>query len=277
MVTPPKLIQRFIRYIKKNYVLVSLILIVLTICSIAGYKLFSDNEEVIYVRVKVSQGFWWASTLKPSVWFVDSIKKGDVERSLTGKKIAEILEVRVYPVGYIINGSEQYDTYLVVRMVVNKSERANQYMYKREPVLTGGPIDFEFQKAVISGTIMEFSEKPLTENYVEKIVTIQKNDADPWEYQAIQEGATYFDGEEIVVEVLEKDFQDTYAIYSATGNNYPIFSEPPINIKATLRITVKDTPHHYVFREEIPLVLGKHITLPLKSFVFNDFVVTSIQ
>src|SRR3970040_1664144 len=83
---------------KYNFLILFFIVFSLVIFLIGLVKYFYDGSNYIYVKVKVGQGLWWASTDKPNSWFIDSIKKGEKETDLMGRTQSEILSMTYYPV-----------------------------------------------------------------------------------------------------------------------------------------------------------------------------------
>jgi hypothetical protein len=84
-------------FFKKNVFLILFILIVGFVCIVSILKFLTPKEVPVYVTVKVSQGYWWANTSRPAVWLAKSFKKGDIERSPSGKQRAEIVAITYYP------------------------------------------------------------------------------------------------------------------------------------------------------------------------------------
>jgi hypothetical protein len=152
----PKRFKSLISFLRTNYLLTLIAAIIAVALIIGVFKLLTSEEEYIYVKVKVSQGYWWANTQKPNTWYARSIKEGTVEQGLSGKPVAEIVSVRYYPFWT----SDQYDVYMVVRLSVSHNEKTNKYTYKRSMIGISSPVDFEFPSTVISGTVMDLSEQP---------------------------------------------------------------------------------------------------------------------
>jgi hypothetical protein len=185
------------------------------------YKLFFVKPTYVYAKIKVGQGLWWASTQKPSMWYVEAFKRiketKEQEKELTGQPQAEILEVKYYPWW----GSNQYDVYLLMKLKVTKMGKIGKYNFKRSAIGVGSPVDFEFPSLQFSGTVINISEKPIKEKYEEKTIILTKRNANPWEYDSIRIGDFYFDGKEKVFEVLEKTAKDTQTLTSDIFGNYP--------------------------------------------------------
>ena len=265
--------KKIIRFLIDNYFLSIFFACIAFVALVSIYKIFFVKPTYVYVKVRVGQGLWWASTQKPSIWFVKNFKKGDQELDLTGKPIAEILSVRYYPWW----GSNQYDVYLIMKLKVKKMG-SGKYNFKRSAIGVGAPVDFEFPKVQFSGTIIELSKKPIKENYEEKTIIITKRNANPWEDDSIKIGDFYFDGQEKVAEVLEKNASNTQTLVSDTLGNYPDINPEQrkyIFVKLKLKGKIKD--NQFVFGEEQIIAPGKTINLATQNFQFQDYLVAKVD
>jgi hypothetical protein len=265
--------KKIIHFLIDNYFLSIFFACIAFVALVSFYKLFIAKPTYVYAKVKVGQGLWWASTQKPSIWFVKNFKKGDQELDLTGRPIAEILSVRYYPT-YISN---QYDVYLLMKLKVSKMG-SGKYNFKRSAIGVGAPVDFEFPKVQFSGTIIELSEKPIKEKYQEKTIYVLKSFAYPWEYEAIKIGDQYFDGQENVAEVLEKQTTDEANVLVPYKSIIPqsfFQTRQQIIIKLKLKGQIKD--NQFVFAEEQIIAPGKTINLATQNFQFQDFVITKLE
>ncbi|HRN70502.1 MAG TPA: hypothetical protein PLS49_04930 [Candidatus Woesebacteria bacterium] len=272
-----KYLKQISTFVRNNYLVVLFGCMLFIVGSILLLRFLTQEEKTIYVKVKVSQGLWWASTLKPSIWLAESLQVGDKEVNLSGKPIAEILEVRKYPLAIPNYISEQYDVFLIVKMQANYNENTQKYNFKRSDITVGGPIEYEFQKTTITGTVIEMSDKPLIEEYIEKIVTLKKELAQEWEYDSIVVGDSYFDGKDVMLEIRDKNITNTFNAVSQQGTNYPTFSTRRVDIVTTVNMKLKKNTNIYVLREELPITLGRRINLALEDSILTDFIVTDIQ
>ncbi|MBI4137126.1 hypothetical protein HY469_03630 [Candidatus Roizmanbacteria bacterium] len=266
-------ITKIFKFIRANYIISVFIAIVLFTLFIASFKVLSTEDEYIYAKIKVSQGYWWVDVPRPRRWLAQSIQLGEKEKTLSGKPIAEIHSVRYYPYW----GPDQYEIYLTVLLRVSTNEETGKYTFKRSSLGISSPVDFEFPSTFISGTVMDLSPEPFSDAYIDKVVTLEKKFAFLWEYDAIQIGDTYFDGEETVVEILDKKTMNSYSVYSGLGNNYPVESEPTQTIVVTARVKVQEKDGEYIFGEEQVLRAGKTMNIVTSQFVFDQYTVSSIE
>lgn len=268
-------LKKLIKFSIDNYFISIFFAAIAFVAIVSVFKLFFVKPTYVYAKVKMGQGLWWASTQRPSIWFVQNIKKGDVERDLVGSPIAQILSVRYYP-WYTSN---QYDVYLTVKLKVSGNKKTQKYNFKRSAIGVGSPIDFEFPNSQFSGTITDLKNEPIKDNYVEKIVYLTKRYAYPWEYDGIKIGDKFFDGEDTVFEVLDKSSSDTAEVITQESTKILNLQTTELRryITVKAKIKVKKVGEQYVFGEEQVLSPGKPINVSTSSFSFTDYIVASIQ
>lgn len=226
----------------------------------------------MYVKVKVGQGMWWASTLKPSKWLIKAIQDAKDKQDLTKIKKEKILDIVYYPA--MANG--QYEAYVTLQLKVSKT--ATGYSYNRETVGVGAPIDLELETVQFSGTVMALSNHPPLEQTESRIVYLSKKYAYPWEYDQIHIGDSFSNGEEVVFEVLEKAKSDTNeVILSDQGKFLSEATEPFKYIFLKAKIKTTKTNGQYSFGEEYLLIPGRVIPLVTQNFTYNDYVITKVE
>ena len=241
---------------------------------IALAKIATKESEYVYAKVKVSQGFWWGTSAKPNVWFTKAIKKGEVEYNFFGKPAAEIIQVKYYPVGSSPN-ADVFNIYFVVKLDADYNKKTQQYVFKRKTLAVGSPIEVITQSANITGTVIEISKQEFDDKYEEKIVTLTKKLAFPWEYDAIKIGDKYYDGEDVVFEILTKHQIPTTTITNDAYGNIISESKRYITIKA--RVRVKSNNERLLFGEEKVLTTGTELDVSTEGFGFNKYFVSKIE
>lgn len=268
-------LKKLIKFSLDNYFISIFFAAILFVSIVSVLKLFIVKPTYVYARVKMGQGLWWASTARPSIWFVQNIKRGDVERDLVGSPIAQILGVRYYP-WYTSN---QYDVYLTVKLKVSGNKKTKKYSFKRSTIGVGSPIDFEFPNAQFSATVTDLENDPIKDTYIEKTIYLTKRYAYPWEYDGIKIGDKFFDGENTVFEVLDKSSSDTAEVITQESTKIlnPQTTELRRYITVKAKIKVKKVGEQYVFGEEQVLSLGKPINISTSNFSFTDYVIAEID
>lgn len=266
--------NKFFKWALQNYFVLIFIGCIGFVGVVSVYKLFIVKPTYVYVKVKMGQGLWWASTQKPSMWFIQAIKQAKEEKDLAGKPVATIEKVVYYP----WYGGSQYDVYVNLKLRVSKVGNAGKYNFNRSTIGVGAPIDFEFDAVQFSGTIIQLSTQPIKDTYVEKTVVLTKKGAYPWEYDAIQIGAAINNGETNIFNVADKQAVDTYSLAGDQLGNYLASNSENrkyITVKITMRGRVENG--QFVFGEEQIISAGRVISFSTPSFVFNDFTIAGIE
>jgi hypothetical protein len=269
-------LKKLWQFLVDNYFLAIFFAAIAFVGVISIYKLFFVKPTYVYVKVKVGQGLWWASTQKPSMWFIEGLKQAqkETEKELTGQPSAKILSIRYYP-SYISN---QYDVYITMRLKVNRLGKTGKYNYKRSAIGVGSPIDFEFPSAQFSATVIQIGEKPIEDKLIEKTIILNKRAADPWEYDAIKIGDSYFNGEEQTFTIIDKSGKDTQSLYydptsSSVDNN--LEAKKYIFVKA--KIKVKSNQNNLIYGEEQVVSIGKIFNTATNNFQFENYRIASIE
>lgn len=259
---------------KKNYLLSFFSIATLFVVLAVGYKLFFSKPTYVYAKVKVGQGLWWANTQKPTAWFVDAILAAKEEKDLSDKPVAKIDSVSYYP----YYGGGQYDVYVTLRLLVSKIGKERKYSFQRSTIGVSSPIDLEFKNVQFSGTIIELSDKPITDSYVEKTVTLTKRNALPWEYDSIVLGDHFFNGETDTIRILDKQSTNTTVIANDSYGNYiPSYGEDQKYVTVKVKLKGKMVNGQFFYGEEQMVVPGRNIGFATNDFVFSDYLVARVE
>lgn len=262
-------------FIKKNFVTIFFIVCAGLVGLVVFYKLFIVKPTYIYVKVKVGQGLWWANTQKPSIWFLKAIQQAKEQKDLTGKPIAMIHTISYYP----YYGSNQYDIYVTLRLKVSRGGGSNKtYLFNREAIGVGSAIDLEFSNVQFSGSIIDLSEKPIIDTYVEKKVYLTKKYAYPWEYDEIHIGDSFTNGKKTIFQILDKAKGKTNEIF-VNDNGKLLSTETEtyqyIIIKALMRVKVVDG--QLLYAEEVIISPGRGVGIITNQSTLNDYFISKVE
>ena len=278
-----RLIKRIFKFALKNYIITILIVIIGFVLLFASYKIFFTKPTFVYVRVQMGQVFWWAVTSKPNAWFVASLKKGAVQRNLTGKPVAEILSVRYYPAWTPQWGSNQYDVYLTLRLRAGGNKRTGEYAFNRSALSVGAPIELQFPQANITGTVIELSPKPFQDKYVQKIVYLINQGGYlkdfPFRYDNVKVGDEYFDGEATAFEVLDKRLERQ--VWSVQNNLTGQVLEQAVatnqNIEVKAKVLLKQKSDGFYYSENYKVIANASIPFATNNYFFENFVIRKLE
>lgn len=267
-------LKQIISFLKKNYFLLIFAGCVGLVGIVSVYKLFIAKPTYVYVKVKVGQGLWWASTQRPSLWFVQAIERAKEQVDLTGKPVAQLTDVSYYP----YYGGGQYDVYVTAKLKVSRVGNKGTYNFNRETIGVSSPIDLEFPNVQFSGTIIAIAEKPIKETYENKIVYLYKKNVNPWEYDQIRVGDFLTNGKEKQFEILDKAKGETSdMVLSSSGNQILPDTGLYQYVQLKAKIRVKKEDNQYIFGEEYILSPGRTLPVVLNNLTLNDYTVIKTE
>jgi len=260
-------------FLKYNFLVLFFIFFTAFIVIVGLFKFFYSKPTYLYIKVKVGQGLWWAATQKPEFWFVKSIKKGEKELDLRGKPQSEILGLSSYPV-LTENSYSRFDIFVDIRIKTSFDKRNNRYIFKRDVVSVGSPIEFQFPSVNITGTVIDMSNKPIQSKYIEKIVYLysfggyKKDFTYLWDNLIV--GDKYFDGKEIVFQVIDKQLIESIRIYEQQNDVVQ-----HILVKARIKLLQKEG--EFFYGEERPIKIGDNAPFLTNDFNFETFSIVKIE
>lgn len=269
---------KVIRIIINNWFLLIFFSCIAFVGTVSFYKLFVKQENFVYAQVKVSQGLWWASTQRPPLWLAQALKAQMQAKDLTGAAKARILSVRAYP----YYGSNQYDLYLDLKLKVTGQLKTGTVNFNRSALTVGSPIELTFPTVELTGTVINLSSKLFKNNGEWLTITLIKSNSYQWEYEAIEIGDSYFDGQEKVLVVTDKQLEPNLAYsldyYGGYGERSLIglYPQPRYNLIITAKIKAKQDSGRWLYAQDQELKLGKTTPLSTDRFLFQDFVLAKI-
>ena len=242
-----------IKLLKKHFILLTFVFVAFLVITLIINKKYFSKSYYLYIRVKIGQGLWWASTTEPSLRLINSIKD-NIQHQPDIKLYYYPIQTK--EVNYQSNSIDRYVSYLDLKLKVNKTN--NSYLYNRSAIAIGAPIDIDFNQIQISGTIMSFSPSPIIDQYIEKTIYLTKNNPNDWEYNAVKINDYYHNGVNKVFIIIDKQNID--------GN---------LLIKA--KIKLKLVNNQLIFGEDQTIAVNKKFYLFTQSFIFDDYSVSQIE
>ena len=267
-------LKTFIHFLKRNYFLLIFVGCIGFVGVVAFYKLFISKPTYIYAKIKVGQGYWWATTQRPSLWFLKAIEKAKEQKDLAGKPLVKMISIFSYPYW----GGGQYEIFVTVQLKVSKVGSTGTYNFNRETIGVSAPIDLEFPNVQFSGTVIDISEKPFKDQYEYKTVTLYRKLINPWEYEEIHVGDTLRNGKDIIFEVLSKERGEANdLVLSDFGKMINPDVEPYRYATIKIRVRLKKVENVYFFGEEMMIAPGRGFPIVINDFAYNDFTVTKVE
>ena len=272
-------IQKTVRFLTRNYILSIFLVCILFVGMVVVARTVFSKPTYVYVKVKVGQGLWWVSTARSPIWLVDSIKKGDVARSLTGQTTAEILSKRYYR----WYSSDQFDIYVALKLKAGYNRKTGAYSFNRSVLSVGSPIDIQFPRVDITGTVINISKTPFKDEYVEKIIYLVYQGGYykdfPYRYDNIKIGDTYFDGQDKVFEIIDKSLEKN--IWNVANNLTAQLFERDVettqNIVVKAKVILKKKGNALYYGEDYKIIDNVYIPFATDNYFFENFAIRKIE
>ncbi len=247
-----------------------LVLLVLLATAIFLALFVLKRERWVEVDVKVAKPEWWWQSQEPPHWLVDTIRPGDAQYDVLGRKIAEVERVRAYESG----GSKKV-AYLTLRLKVSLDKRKKIFKFNYKPLLVGKGIDLELNNVGFTGLVTYIQGVPDNRIWEDKIVRArvvypssafpETLGAMPWIARAIQKGDHMKDNRgRVVAEVLEKTVQPAEKVVK-TADGRVLLRRDPLkkDVFLTLRLkTVRQGGVNY-FLDDEKVKVGQAVSLYL--------------
>lgn len=272
-------LKKIEKYLRKHYLLALILLGVSFTVVVFSVKSAGREPAYIYAKVKVGQGLWWAATTKPNIWIANGLQKGERTYGFLGRPKAEIIKVRKYPTDF----SSQYDIYVTLKLAASYNEKTGEYAYDRSILSIGSPIAIQFTKVNLTGSVMELSPKPIEEKFEEKIIYLVSRGGFmkdfPYRYDSIQSKDRYFDGEDVVFEVIEKTLEKN--IWAEGNDLTSTFYEGEVtatqNIVVKARMKVQKKGDFYLYGEENVVNVNAYVPIATNNYLFESFNIRKIE
>lgn len=225
------------------------------------YRFFFVKPTYVYVKVKLGQGLWWASTIQPPVWFIKALKKGEKESGLNIQSKVAVIKVNFYPyfiyVGSTAQLNDQYRVFLTLKLKADQNKNTGEYSFDRSTLAVGSPIQIDLPSVSFTGTVTELDKKPFSDPTIEKTITLKKA-LDDNILNGLQIGDEYFNGEETSLKIIDKYVDGDYLFIKA-------------------KIKVKEISHQLIFGEEQIIAVNNNFSFMVGNSVFYNFIVQKID
>lgn len=274
-----KTIKKAVNLIKKNY-FISIILIIGSLTLVfALYKNILVKSDFVYARIAIN--YPESYYLKPDIWLVSSLKKGDFQQSLLGQPEAEILDKTYYPSQ---NDITQFNIFLDLKLQANYNKNSGEYSFQRSTIAVGSPITLDFPSSHVTGTILYLGKNPIKETYVQKTVYLVLiggyKKSSPYFYNSIAIGDKYFDGNRNVFEIIDKKLEKN--VFAVTNNLTGLVSEGETDTTQDIIVTTKmnllEKNNLLVFGQNQVVSIGNKLNLSTNGGLsLNDFAISKIE
>lgn len=226
-----------------------------------------SKKEWIKVEVKISSSSWWQTYyISPPFWLGESIKIGDQEFDSLGKKIAEVLDVKVYelsPEG--TEATTRKDFYLTLNLKVDRDRRTRKLKFKNQLLEIGSPVELHLSNTYVLGLVTFMEGMPDERKTKELIIEGIWLNTFPWHAEAIPIGGEMKDGAgRVVAKILDKEISLADMVVTTDDGRVFVRKNPlKRNVRIKAEILVKKRGDIFYFREDQKVKIGENLFIHL--------------
>ncbi len=236
---------------KLNLIIISFIGILILLLIV---KLFKQKDEFVEVNIQVTgSNGWQQQSMQPPSWLVDSIKKGSVEMSYSGKKMAEVLDIGSYEEG------NNKVAFLKLRLLTTKNQKLGTYRYKQKPLETGSTVDLLLGNTRIYGTVMMINDGKTENKKKFMMVKVILYDRWPWFADSIGVGDSVIggmNGDELQSKVISKEIRP----------NIKATKFGLVDVLLEMKLRVDERGGLNYFANYQPVKVGNLLYIPMKDY-----------
>lgn len=266
----------------KNFLLLGIFILIIALTGIYAFtQRAAKPQEVVYVKLKLSQGLWWSSSSNPPIWLAETIKPGDFEKDLFGNEIASVLS-KTYYSSEPLKFPNQHEVYLTLKLATKKDSGTGRHRYKRSPLAVGSPLNIDLSSATITGSVMSINTEEPQDTYLTKKIILSKQYAyyedSPDEFESIKIGDNYFDGQDVAFKITDKYLKARKVAFSDI-NGRPVINTLDVNqhIYLEAEIKVKEIDNMYFYGEEQRVAPGANLNIITNSQDLSRYTVVSLN
>lgn len=245
---------------------------------------FLRKWEWVEAEIKVApESYFWLEGVNSPHWLANKINVGDYELDGLGRKMAEVLDTRIYESG----GVGERTVHLKIKFRVIRDWRKKEYLFKSRPLQIGSPVELRLSRVFLTGLVTYIEGVPDTRVWEEKIIEARALMLDeifpettglmPWVVEAVEIGDKMYDRQErIIAEILDKKVRPAEKIVQTSSGRVLIQTDPikkDLFLKIRLKTVKEDGINYYL--DDIEVKVDRTVPLHLSNIDINP-VITKI-
>jgi len=222
-----------------------------------------SQKEWVKAEIKISSSSWWqAYFASPPFWLGESIKIGDSEFDSGRKKIAEVLDVKIYELsGEGGERATQKDVYLILNLQINRDKKTGKMKFKNQPLEIGAPIELHLTNTYVQGLVLNIEGINEKKEMAELIIEGVWLNTFPWNAEAIPVSGEMEDGMgNVVAKILDKQIFLADMVIT-TDDGRVLVRKNPLrrDVAIRVKILVKKQGGIFYFREDQKVKIGENL------------------
>ncbi len=255
-------------FVKKLRPLDYLIIIVVILAGVILFKFFNPQEQWTDISVL---------TQNVTIYQANSLQKGDIEKSPTGEKIAQLLDIDIFDTPD--NPISNKDLFIRAKILAKVNNRSGDLEYKNKIIKIGSPIELRFNSGIIQGKILEMKNIGSQAATQTKIITAKLYDQWPWFAESLKAG----DGEvnqngEKIVELLEKEVKPAEITVTTAGGETLLRTDPrKTDLTLKVKMQVRAFENEWIFQKNKRLIAGETVSFNIGQTKVKNALIANIE
>lgn len=230
-----------------------------------------DQGQWMTVRGLMTSGNILNDSSKlPSGWLVDSIKVGDADVDLGGRKTAEVVAIESYEEG------PNKVAVLTLKLKTTNEARTGRNRYRQKVLEVGSDLNLVLNQSKVTVTIVALGKEAEAKNEYRK-VGLKLYWRKPWWADQVKLGDKKEDASGLQVEVLGKhetlaDVDEAMAVGAGISKNPKLRD---LDLTVRLRVEVRNGLPFFAHFQ--PVKAGNKLFIPMKDYNLYDAEVTDVK
>lgn len=236
-----------------------------------GFRVLGQTDTYVNIQIMGSSNNSQTPDNLPPAWLADTLNVGDSEKSVNGKKIAELVDIERYQEG------DRQIYIATVRLLVSLNKTSEKITYKQQGVEIGSRLSFSLDNSKISGQVVEIEGLKTAGKWVDKNITVKLYDRYPWFADSITIGDKLLSGGATQVEVLTKK-TSLAEISTGRSDGRVVSGLNPLkrDITLTLKVRVLEREGVNYFAYIQPVKIGNILYMPMSNYNLYEANVLSV-
>lgn len=270
------MLKKVLFQIKQLKLLDYLLILGLLLAAIFLYKYFNPQQKWIEVTVFDQNVFPYQASAQ---------SVGDFEKNSSGKKIAEITEIKITDIdltssiedSQIPTSFANKNIFLKTKILVNVNPRNGEYEFKNKVIKISSPIEFYFNSTFIKGTITEMEGISQGKKEETKIVTLRLYGQYPWLAESIKVSKNE-KSDRVPLEIVEKKVEPAEST-TTNANGQMVKSKNPRLVDITLKtkMRLEEISGNFYYQKTTPIIVGRQFYLRVGDAMFPETYITRIE
>jgi hypothetical protein len=229
---------------------------------LAFFLFFYRKNEVITIRVKVTdQEVLYANT-QPLNWYANHFKVGDSEADALGRTITEITHVQVFP-----TSAKTSVVYLDLNVRATYDRKTKTYSARGRNLSFGTPLRFSLGKVTFDGIVVDFPNMNQSINQRELIVTSSAKNVEPYFSPSLHIGDKITDSNgKVFAEITSIETSPAKKVTQTSSGELLLKKDPYfVDLEIKVKVDAKVIDGVSYFFDDSPLKIGEIIPLNLNN------------